>query len=96
MNREKFTPSMIEVARQGGNVLSIVREIERIEKPRNMVVVMILFKAAFDLNISDVLKIDSWYYFHKSGIGVTDEERDQILMPLIRKNLGMEDWPETS
>ncbi len=92
MDFEKFTPTMIEVARQGRNVASIVDAIERIEKIEGMVKIMALFKHAFGLFISDVFKMEPWHHFNKNGRGASDEEIDQIMMPLIRKNLGMEDW----
>jgi len=47
MDFEKFTPTMIEVARQGGNVAAIVDAIERIEKYETPFMFIVLFVKVF-------------------------------------------------
>lgn len=87
--------AMRKVAMQGGNAAAIVAEMKRREKCLSKIQTILYFCDTFKISISQSRPLIEWNGLN-NGLGLSDEEIDQIFMPLIRKDLGMEEWTEAS
>lgn len=83
---------MLETAREDGSIYAIVNAIEQYDMrhglEHDVIRTIKLFRAAFQLTIVQAKNLGRWQHFVDSG-GISNREIDDILMPLIRNNLGI-------